>query len=212
MISLLERLNGEARRQLLLVATLYFGILFLESSVGHIPVLSAGWMNPALLPVIVLPLSLLALMAAFIKPSVATERILQIAMILALIVGVIGVFPHLAANGVTLQKLGPVFNGSVFHGDPGPTWPLAICFGALLGLAGSFGLATDQPFARAVRVGPIRWLDKIAFAFLLAGIALSPSIATLGWGCTVTVIGCILLLANVLAGLTSLARTRRDAA
>ncbi len=44
--------QGEPRRQLLMLTTLYFGILFLESSVGHVPILMSNWQSPALLPAV----------------------------------------------------------------------------------------------------------------------------------------------------------------
>jgi len=201
MTAVLDRIRGEARRRLLLVTTLYFGILFLESSVGHVPFMAANWLT--LPPIVVLPLSLLALAAAFLKPAAATEFFLRFMMIVAAAIGIVGVFPHLAANGVTWTKLGPLLNGSVFHGEPGPTWPIAIAFGALMGLCGGFGLANDREFAQAVWRGPLTWLDKIAFLLLVVAIALSPSIGTLGWACTAIVAASILLLLELLVALCS---------
>jgi len=207
MIAVLERVRGEARRQLLLVTTLYFGILFLESSVGHVPFMAANWLT--LLPIVVLPLSLIALVAVFLKPSASTEVFLRFMMVVAAAIGVVGIFPHLAANGVTWSKLGPLLNGAVFHGEPGPTWPLAIAFGALMGFSGSFGLASDREFAQAVWHRPFAWLDKIAFLLLIAAIALAASIGTLGWACTAIVAASILLLLELLAALSSVLR-RKD--
>lgn len=211
MIAVLGRLRGEARRQLLLVSTLYFGILFLESSVGHVPLLSADWKSLAILPVIVLPLSLLSLMLVIIVPAAWAAACMRIVMIVAAVVGVVGVFPHLAANGVAAHQLQPVFSGAVFHGEPGPTWPIAIAFGGVLGFIGSFGVAGDEQFARAVREAPIRWVDKLGFALLVVAIVLSPSLTTLGWACVLTVAAVLVLALNSLVGLIALARGRRNA-
>ena len=192
-------LQGEARRQLLMLTTLYFSILFLESEVSHVPLLSAGWLTLALLPVIWLAVSLLALMAALLWPSAWTSRFLQVAMLGAAVVGVIGVFPHLAANGVTWNQLGSLLNGTVFHGEPGPQWPLAITIGAALGFIGAYGIAKDLEFKRATA----GWPAVLAFVVLVVGIALSYSLTTLGWGATAIVASALLLLLITLVRVVS---------
>jgi hypothetical protein len=200
-------LQGEARRQLLMLTTLYFSILFLESEVSHIPLLSAGWWNLALLPVIWLAVSLLTLMAALLWPSASTSRFLQVAMLGAAVVGVVGVFPHLEANGVTLNQLGALLNGSVFRGEPGPQWPLAITIGAALGFIGANGIAGDLEFRR----GSAGWAAVLAFVVLVVGIALSYSLTTLGWGATAIVASALLLLAISLVRILSVMAERRAA-
>lgn len=187
-------ITGEARRQLLLLTTLYFAILFLESDVNHVPLLSAGWLTYALIPVVWLSFSLLALMAAQLWPSAATSRLLHVAMIGAALVGIIGVFPHLAANGVTWNNPGALFNPALLHGQPGPQWPLAITIGAVLGLIGGNGIAQDAAFQRAA----VGWPTRIAFILVLIGVALSDSLATLGWGSSVIVVAALFLLAITL--------------
>ncbi len=77
-----------------------------------------------------------------------------------------------------------------------------------MGIGGGFGIATDDLFRSAVRNGPVRWLDKLAYLSLIGAIALSPSVATLGWCCALTVIACALLLINAVVGLIWLALTR----
>ena len=192
-------LQGRARRQLLLLTTLYFSILFLESEVGHMPLLAAGWQTLALLPVVWLAVSLLALMSVLLWPSAATSRFLRLAMIVAAIVGVIGVFPHFAANGVTWDKLGALASGSFFHGEPGPQWPLAIAIGGVLGFIGGYRVENDAEFRRE-HDGWVKWL---AFVLLVCGIALSDILATLGWGSMLVVVAALLLLAITLVDITS---------
>lgn len=200
-------LQGRARRQLLLLTTLYFAILFLESEVGHIPILSAGIWNLALLPVVWLAVSLLTLMAVLLWPSVGTSGLLQIAMVGAGIIGIVGVFPHFAAIGVTWGHLGALADGSFLHGEPGPQWPLAITIGGVLGLIGGYGVADDVAFARE----SVGWLKYVAFALLLAGIALSDYLATLGWGSIIVVAAALLLFAITLVDIVSVLAAEKEA-
>ncbi len=62
-------------------------------------------------------------------------------MLVAAVIGVIGVVPHLAANGVTWNRHGGLHNGAIFHGEPGPNLPFTIAIGGLLGFIGSYGIA-----------------------------------------------------------------------
>ena len=190
-----------------MVATLYFAILFLESAVGHIPVVASNWRSLALLPAVWMPVSLLALMAACVRASRATERFLQIAMLVAGAIGFVGVAPHLVANSVTWARPTGLLNGSVLHGDPGPTWPLAITIGAVLGFVGSYGLATDREFTRTS--GPSGWVRAAAFALLLVAILLSGSVTTLGWCGSVTVVAAVLLVVRVLTDIAVVLKRRR---
>jgi hypothetical protein len=190
-----------------MVTTLYFAILFLESAVGHIPAVTSNWRSLALLPAVWMPVSLLALMAAFVRASRATERFLQVAMVVAGVIGFIGVSPHLVANGVTWARPAGLVNGSAFHGEPGPTWPLAIAIGAVLGFVGSYGLAADRDFLRtSAASGPLR---AAAFALLLAAIVLSRSVATLGWCGSVTVVAAALLFVHVLTDIALVLKRSR---
>ena len=177
-----------------MLTTLYFAILFLESDVNHVPLLSAGWLTFALIPVVWLSFSLVALMAVQLWPSPGTSRLLQVAMIGAALVGIIGVFPHLVANGVTWSNPGALFNPALLHGQPGPQWPLSITIGAALGLIGGYGIAADAAFQRA----GAGWPTRIAFILVVIGVALSDSLTTLGWGSSVIVIAALLLLAITL--------------
>jgi hypothetical protein len=201
----LESLHGNARRQLLMLTTFYFAILYLESEVSHMPLLSASWWNLALVPVVWLAVSLLTLMAVLLWPSVVTSRVLQVAMVVAAVVGVLGVFPHLAANGISWNKPGSLFSAAAFHGEPGPQWPLAITIGAVLGFIGGYGITGAADIGR-----PVRWLTRVAFLLLIVGIALSSSLTTLGWGATAVVAAALLLLAITLVHMTEM--TRREAA
>ncbi|HTU71551.1 MAG TPA: hypothetical protein VMF11_14710 [Candidatus Baltobacteraceae bacterium] len=194
-------LTGVARRQLLMLTTLYFAILFLESEVSHMPLLSAG-MSLAILPVVWLAVSLLALIAVQLWPSAVMSRFLQVAMIGAAIVGIVGVFPHLAANGVTWNHLGALASPALMHGEPGPQWPLAIAMGGVLGYLAGYGVERDQEF---IRTGT-RWPTWIAFALVVIGTALSESLTTLGWGSSVIVVASLLLLVITLAEIIAAAR------
>ncbi len=202
-----KSLPGKSRRQLLTLTTLYFAILFLESNVSHIPLLSAGWRSLALLPVVWLAVSLLALMAALLWPSAVTGRLLQIAMLVAAVIGIIGVFPHLAANGIAWNHPAALFSGAAFHGEPGPQWPLAITIGAVLGFIGAYRTAKNRESKRA----GVGWPAMIAFVLLIVGIALSDSLATLGWGSTAIVAAALLLLVITLVDIASGMAGRRAA-
>lgn len=203
----LSALVGRTRRQLLLLTTLYFSILFLESEVGHMPLLAGGWQSLALIPVVWLAVSLLSLMALLLWPSGATGRLAQIVMVVAGIVGIIGVFPHFAANGVTWSHLSALANGSFFHGEPGPQWPLAITIGGVLGFIGAYGVADDTEFQRETS----GWLKPLAFLLLLCGIALSDVLATLGWGAMLVVVAALFLLAITLVDIASAMTAEREA-
>jgi len=189
-----------------MVTTLYFAILFLESAVGHIPVGASNWRNLAPLPAIWMSVSLLALMAAFVRASRATELFLQVAMLVAGAIGFVGASAHLVANGVTWARPTGLLNGSVLHGSPGPTWPLAITLGAVLGFVGSYGLATDREFTRTS--GLSSRLRAAAFALLLVAILLSRSVTTLGWCGSVTVVAAALLFVDVLTDIAAVLRRR----
>lgn len=182
-----------------MLTTVYFAILFLESDVSHMPVLSAGPWSLALLPVVWLGISVLALVAMLLRPSAVTSRLLQVAMIVAAAIGVIGVFPHLSADGIGWNKLGAFFTGAAFHAEPGPQWPLAITIGAVLGFIGASGIAENAEFM-PVSVG---WPTKIAFLLLVIGILLSYALTTLGWGSTAIVAGAVLLLVLTFADIVS---------
>lgn len=206
-VTALRELQGPARHLLLMVTTLYFAILFLESAVGHIPVVAANWRNLALLPAVWMPISLLALMAALVKASPATELFLRVAMLVAGVIGFVGVSPHLVANGVTWARPAGLLNGSVLHGEPGPTWPLAIAIGAVLGFVGGYGLAADRDFTRTS--GPSSRLRAAAFVLLLVAIVLSRSVTTLGWCGSVTVAAAALLFVHVLTDIAAVLRRSR---
>lgn len=206
-VAALRELRGPGRHLLLMVTTLYFAILFLESAVGHIPALTSNWRSLALLPAVWMPVSLLALMAALVTASRATERCLQGAMVVAGVIGFVGVSPHLVANGVTWAHPGGLLNGSALRGEPGPTWPLAITIGAVLGFVGSVGLGADREFTRTSATSS--GLRAAAFVLLLAAILLSRSVGTLGWCGAVTVAAAALLFVHVLTDIGAVLRQRR---
>ena len=208
-IAALQSLHGRSRRQLLLVTTLHFAILMLEAMVGHMPILASNWRRVALMPDVWMSVSLLALMAVLLKPTPLTGSFSRWVMLIAAIVGVIGVLLHLAATGVTVQKFGTSWNGIVFHGEPGPTWPLAITIGAVLGLIGTYQIEMDQEFRRVALRGPASWLIIAGYALLVVGIALSHVLALLGWSASLIALAALLLLIAAVLDLTSSITERR---
>ncbi len=206
-IAALRELHGPGRHLLLMVTTLYFAILFLESAVGHTPAVTANWRSLAVLPAVWMPVSLLALMAALVRASRGTELFLQVAMVVAGLIGFIGVSPHLVANSVTWAQPAGLLNGTALHGEPGPTWPLAITIGAVLGFVGSVGLGADRDFVHTS--GPSSRLRGAAFVLLLAAIVMARSVATLGWCGSLTAAAAALLFVHVLTDVAAvLTRSR----
>ena len=171
------------------------------------PLLAGGWQNLALIPVVWLAVTLLALMALLMWPSGTTSALVKAATIVAGVVGIVGVFPHFAANGVTWNHLSALSNGSFLHGEPGPQWPLAITIGGVLGFIGAYGVADDQEF-RSERSG---WLRPLAFLLLVCGIALSDVLITLGWGSMLVVIAALFLLAITLVDVVRALTAEKEA-
>jgi len=194
------------RRPLLVLTTLFFVILLVEIDLGHRPSLARHEISLALLPVAWLPLSLLALMALQVKPSRLSAAAAQAAMVIAAIIGLTGSLVHILAAGVALDRPDRVFSAAVWGGPVSPNWPIAITVAAVLGFIGSFGAGGGEAVLRRDPSGAI---CGIAFALLVAGIALSALPVALTPSAVCLVLAALLLLAALLSLLTVAALERR---
>ena len=93
--------------RLLTLSILFFTIMLLEVDLGHRPALAAQEAWLALVPVVWLPISLLALMAVQVAPSTFTAIAGQIVMAVAAAVGMVGSGLHMMASGVDLRQPEP---------------------------------------------------------------------------------------------------------
>src|SRR5665647_81208 len=103
-----------------MLAILFFVIMLLEVDLGHRPALAAGDAWLALVPVVWLPVALLALMTVQIAPSMFTMLAALLAMAVTDAVGIIGAGLHMMAAGVDLEHLGRLFSGTVWGGSVCP--------------------------------------------------------------------------------------------
>ena len=194
------------RRTLLVLTTLFFTILLLEVQLGHEPVTAEHVPSLALLPIVWLSLSLLALIVLQLKPSAPAATVASVAMGGAAVVGILGFFAHLAANGVTLERLDRVFSGAVWGGAACPNWPIAITVAAIIGLPATSGiLHEDAPRSRNAR-DTMLW---ISCALIVAGIVLSviPAAAA---SADCLVLAALLLLALILRSFAATLLARRS--
>ncbi|MDE2228606.1 MAG: hypothetical protein KGL11_06150 [Alphaproteobacteria bacterium] len=194
------------RRPLLVLATLLFVIVLLEVDLGHRPALAQRELSLALLPVVWLPLSLLALMAVQMKPSRAIAAACQAAMAIAAVIGLAGAVAHAVVSGVTLDQPDRVFSLAVWGGPACPNWPIAITLAAVLGFIGAFGAGDGVPL---LPNDPTGMICSVAFALIVAGIGLSATPATLAESAAGLVFAALLLLVALLALLTAAALERR---
>ena len=97
--ALLAELRG-VRRALLTLALLFFVIILLEVDLGHREAIGHhdGW--ALLVPVVWVPISLLALIALQIWPCLVSAIVAVIAMAVGAAVGMIGSGLHMMAAGV----------------------------------------------------------------------------------------------------------------
>lgn len=103
------------RRALMTLAILFFTVMLLEVDLGHAPALARHSLL-ALVPVFWLPITLFALMAVQIKPSLLTMSVALLVTAIAAAVGMIGSGLHMQAAGVGLAHLSRVFSSSVWGG------------------------------------------------------------------------------------------------
>jgi hypothetical protein len=180
------------------ITTLFFVILLIEVDLGHQLALQAHDRGLALLPIIWIPVALIALMWMQLHPSMLSRAFVQGSMAIAAVVGIVGFFAHLVASGVTLTNLPRLFDGQTWGGAACPNWPIAITVAAVLGLIAGFASAGET----------VDWLRGASFAFVAAGIVLSLFPASLAVGSAALVAAALLLFASALA---DLARPRKEA-
>ncbi len=200
--SVLGELRG-MRRALLTLSILFFTIMLLEVDIGHRPALAAQEAWLALIPVVWLPISLLALIAVQLVPSTLTAVAAQIVMAVAAAVGMIGSGLHMMVSGVSLENLSRIFSSAVWGGPASPNWPVAIAVAAVLGLVASFGANRDggtSPRDIGVTAG-------LAYFLIIVAIGLSavPSAVMVSASCLA--VAALLLLA-ALIGMLATARER----
>jgi hypothetical protein len=157
--------RGATRRLALILTVIFFGTLYVEVYVGHLPVLDRHVLNGSATPIVAFPLALAALGLAQIVPGRFSAIALEVAMGLSVAVGIAGFFFHLNANGVTAGHLSAIFYTDTWAGRDSPAWPLAISLAALVGLWAGWGLGRDRGFMTAGLGAPRAFLAM----YLLAG-------------------------------------------
>jgi hypothetical protein len=193
------------RRALLILAILFFTIMLLEVDLGHRPALARGEAWLVLVPVIWLPISLLALIAVQIAPSAFTMIAALFVMAVAAVVGIAGSGLHMMAAGVDLDHLSRLFSSAVWGGPVSPNWPVAIAVAAVLGFIGALGAARDGQILRRDISGLVAGAADI---LILIGIAFAASPWAVMVSATSLVIAALLLLAALIAMLADSAMQR----
>jgi hypothetical protein len=150
--------RGAARRLALILTVIFFGVLYVEVYVGHLPVLDRHVLNGSAIPIAVFPLALAALGLAQIVPGRFSEIVLEVTMGLSIAIGIAGFLFHLNANGVRANHLTPIFYIDTWSGRASPAWPLSISLAALVGLWAGWGLARDRGFMTARLSAPRAFL------------------------------------------------------
>jgi hypothetical protein len=164
--------RGTTRRLALILTVIFFGVLYVEVYVGHLPVLDRHVINGSAIPIAAFPLALATLGVAQLVPNRYSQLALESAMGLSVVVGVAGFLFHLNNNGVRLDHLVPMAYIDTWSGRESPVWPLSISLAALVGLWAGWGLARDRGFMTAgLRpVGAFVWLYVAAGVLFYAGL------------------------------------------
>lgn len=207
--ALLDRLFGELRgirRALLTLAVLFFVIMLLEVDLGHRPVLAGQESWAAMVPVVWLPISLLALMAVHIAPSFVTALFAQAVMAVSAAVGMIGSGLHMMTSGVDLDHLSRAFSANVWGGPASPNWPVAITLASVLGLVAATGALRDREALPRDTGGVV---TVVAYVLIVAGCGFAALPATVLVSAVCLVSAALLLLA-VLIGMLINARMERS--
>ena len=202
--SLLAELRG-MRRALLTLAILFLVIVLLEVDLGHRPAIAQHEAWLALVPSIWLPISLMALMALQLFPSLFTVIATQVTMAIAAVVAMVGSGAHMLASGATLAHPDRLFSVAVWGGPQSPIWPVGIMMAAALGLIASFDAQRNSEPLRS-DIGGVA--TGIAFVLILAGIGLAPVPWALMLSATSFVLAALLLLAVIVSMLASAAMER----
>ena len=204
MQSWLSDLRG-LRRVLLTLAILFFTIMLLEVDLGHRPALARQESWLALVPVVWLPISLVALMTVQIAPSLATALLAMTVMAVTATIGMAGSGLHMMAAGVDLEHLSRAFSSTVWGGHESPNWPVAITLAAVLGFIASIGARRSDEGLPCDFAG---MASAIGYALIVAGIAFSalPSLVMISAACLLS--AALLMLAVLIAMLTNAATQR----
>jgi hypothetical protein len=192
---ILSDLRG-LRRALLTLSILFFTIMLLEVDLGHRPALMAQESWLALIPVVWLPLTLIALMAVQIAPSLIVVVAALTIITVAAVVGMVGAGLHMMAAGVDFENLGRVFSSVVWGGRVCPNWPVAITVASVLGFIAAFDAQREPQTLPCDLAGVV---TAIAYLLIVAGIvfAVSPALVMASAVCLVA--ACLLLLAALVA-------------
>ncbi len=138
MWSLFAELGG-MRRALATVAMLFFVIILLEVDLGHRAAIERHEDWAVLVPVVWVPISLFALMALQIAPSLLSAVLVAITMAVSAAVGMIGSGLHMMAAGVDLAHLSRMFSPAVWGGPVSPNWPVSITVASFFGFLAALG-------------------------------------------------------------------------
>jgi hypothetical protein len=201
---LLAELRG-TRRALLTLSILFFVIMLLEVDLGHRPALAGGEAWLALVPVVWLPLALIALIAVQMAPSTVTMIVALMVTAVAAGVGMIGSGLHMMAAGVDFAHLSRLFSSATWGGPVSPNWPVAITVASVLGFIAAIGASRDGETLPRDASGLAAGL---AYVLIVAGIACAavPSLVTVSATCLI--VAALLLLAALIAMLANAATER----
>jgi hypothetical protein len=194
------------RRALQTLAILFFVIMLVEIELGHRPALARGDSWLALVPVVWLPVSLFALMAAQVSPSMGTMIAALIVMAISAAVGMAGSGLHMMAAGVDFDHLSRLFSSDTWGGPVSPNWPVAITVASVLGFIGAADAQGDAPTLTRDALGAV---TALAYGLIIVGIGLAAFPAMVAISATSLVIAALLLLA-VLVGTLAAASTERS--
>jgi hypothetical protein len=205
--------KGASRRLVLILAVIFFGVLYVEVYVGHLPVLDRHVLNGSAIPIAVFPLALAALGLAQIVPGRFSEIVLEVAMGLSVAIGIAGFLFHLNANGVRADHLVPIFYIDTWSGRDSPAWPLSISLAALIGFWAGWGLARDRDFMTAglKAARAFLWMYLLAGAVFYAGLIMVNLQAVKGIGLVLFVLAVLGYVALMAADLTSALVSRTTA-
>ena len=205
----MERFLAELRvirPPLLTLAVLFFVIMLVEIDLGHRPALARGDAWLALVPVVWLPVSLIALIAVQWAPSTATMLAALAVMAVSAAVGMVGSGLHMMAAGVDLTHLSRIFSSAVWGGPVSPNWPVAITVAAVLGFIAALGAAGERPAQSDDALGAV---TVVADVLIAIGIALSPWPDLVAFSAA-SLVGAALLLLAALVGMLARARFERS--
>ena len=166
----MERLQAELRAMrpaLLTMAILLFVIMLVEVDLGHRPALAQGNAWLALIPVVWLPVALIALIAVQWGPSLPTMLAALAVMAVSAAVGMAGSGLHMMAAGVDLAHLDRVFSSAVWGGPVSPNWPVAITVAAVLGFIAAFGAAGERAMQATNALGLV---NAVADILIIGGV------------------------------------------